>query len=71
MIIISKEEAMALREKYGDDANISITSRHKKGGRKKYYLPEEGRLLFFLEKYRNKRQKRNIGKRASGYGRQY
>lgn len=41
IIIITKDEAMALRAKYGDDANITITSRHKKGGRKKYYAAEK------------------------------
>lgn len=59
MIIISREEAMTMRAKFGDDANISITNRHKKGGRKKYYLPEEGKLMAFLNRLRNKQQKRN------------
>lgn len=66
MIIITKDEAMALRAKYGDDANITITSRHKKGGRKKYYAAEEKRNLFFLERYRNKQARRNLKKREVG-----
>lgn len=67
MIIITKEEAMALRAKYGDDANITITSRNKKGGRKKYYAAEERRNLIFIEKYRNKEsRKKNIKKRVGG-----
>lgn len=66
MIIITKDEAMALRAKYGDDANITITSRHKKGGRKKYYAAEEKRNLFFLERYRNKQAHRNSKKREVG-----
>ena len=66
MIIITKDEAMALRAKYGDDANITITSRHKKGGRKKYYAAEEKRNLFFLGRYRNKQARRNSKKREVG-----
>lgn len=55
MVIISKEEATAIRERYGDDAHISIVNRHKRNGRKKYYLPEEGRLISFLNRFRNRK----------------
>lgn len=65
MIIISKEEAMALRAKYGDDANITITNKNKRGGRKKYYMPEESRLLYFLDRFRN-RQRRGAQKTKKG-----
>lgn len=65
MIIITKDEAMALRAKYGDEANITITSRNKKGGRKKYYAAEERRNLFFLERYRNK-QAQKLKKKERG-----
>ena len=58
MIIINKEEAMALREKYGNEANITITSTHKKGGRKKYYCSEDRRNVFFIERFRAKQQKK-------------
>lgn len=54
MIQISKEEAMALRERYGSEVCIAITSRHKKGGRKKYYAEEARHILFFIERMRNK-----------------
>ena len=52
MIIINRDEAMALRAKYGDEARITITSRTKKGGRKKYYASEEHRNVAFIERYR-------------------
>ncbi len=57
MIQISKEEAMALRERYGSDVCIAITSRHKKGGRKKYYAEEARHVLFFIERMRNKQMR--------------
>ena len=66
MIIITKDEAMALRAKYGDEAHITITSKHKKGGRKKYYAAEERRNIFFIERYRNKRARKNAKKREAG-----
>ena len=53
MILITKDEAMALRSKYGNDIGITITNRHKKNGRKRYYTEETKRVLFFLERYRN------------------
>lgn len=53
MIEITKEEAMALRAKYGNDVHIAITNRKKKGGRKKYYAAEEKRNVYFIERYRN------------------
>lgn len=57
MILITKEEAEAIRAKYGSDANISITNRQKRGGRKKYYLPEEPRLIGFISRYRSRRER--------------
>lgn len=53
MVNITKDEAMALRKKYGNDAKIAIVNKHKHGGRKKYYLPEEPFLLRYLDKVRN------------------
>ena len=64
MIIITKEEAMALRAKFGDDAHITITSRHKKGGRKKYYAAEERRNVFFIERLRSKQQRNAVKQRS-------
>ena len=55
MIIITKDEAMALRAKYGKDIGITITNRHKRGGRKRYYTEETNRVFFFLNKFRNRR----------------
>ena len=52
MITINKEEAMALIAKYGDDANIAITGRSKKGGRKKYYASEERHIVNFIKNFR-------------------
>lgn len=59
MISITKDEALALRSKYGDTVGITITNRHKKGGRKRYYTEETKRVFFFLERYRNNRKKPN------------
>ena len=67
MIAITKEEAMALKAKYGDDVGVTITNRHKKGGRKRYYTEETNRVLFFLDRYRNKQLRNNQQKkRGSG-----
>lgn len=60
MIIISKEEAMALREAFNGDVNIAITNRNKRGGRKRYYAPEEMRVLKFIECYRNEQTRRTF-----------
>lgn len=66
MIAITKEESIALRAKYGSDIGITITNRHKKGGRKRYYTEETNRVLFFLERFRSKQlrktQQRKRGK---------
>ena len=62
MIAITRDEAIALREKYGNEVGITITNRHKKGGRKRYYTEETNRVFFFLERYRNK-QLRKIKKK--------
>lgn len=65
MITITQDEAMALRAKYGDDIGIMVTNRHKKGGRKRYYTEETNRVLFFLDRYRNKRLRKMQAKRGS------
>ena len=52
MISITKEEAMALRENFGGDVSIAITSRNKRGGRKRYYAEESSRVLNFIKKLR-------------------
>ena len=62
MIIITKDEAIALRKRYGDEVGITITNRHKKGSRKRYYTEETSRVSFFLERYRSK-QLRKMQKR--------
>ena len=63
MISITKDEAMALRTKYGDEVGITITNRHKKGGRKRYYTEETNRVFYFLERYRNKQMRKNQQKK--------
>ena len=66
MIQINREEAMALRAKYGSDIGITITSRRKKGGRKKYYTEETSRVFYFLERFRNKQLRKNQQKKRGG-----
>lgn len=63
MISITKDEAMALRAKYGDDIGITITNRHKRGGRKRYYTEETNRVFFFLERYRNRQARQSQQKK--------
>ena len=58
MITVNKEEAIALREKYGGAVCIAITNKHKKSNRKNYYVEETNRVLYFLERFRKKRMKR-------------
>jgi hypothetical protein len=58
MIAIHKEEAEALRQKYGNEVGITIVNRHKKGGRKRYFVEETSRVLYFLERLRKKQAKR-------------
>ena len=65
MIAITKDEAMALRAKYGDDIGITITKRHKKGGRKHYYTEETNRVFYFLERFRSK-QLRKVQQKKRG-----
>ena len=65
MIKINKEEAMAIRAKYGDEIGISITNRHKRGRRKRYYTEETKRVLFFLERYRSKQLRKTQKRRGS------
>lgn len=52
MVEITKDEAMAVRAKYGEEFKIAMTCRTKKGGRKKYYMPEERPLLYFIKRMR-------------------
>lgn len=65
MIAITKDEAMSLREKYGDGIGITITNRNKKGGRKHYFTEETNRVLYFLDRYRNKQFRKINKKRGS------
>lgn len=58
MVAITREESIALRERYGDEVCIAITNRHKKRGRKHYYTEETNRVLFFLERYRSKQNRK-------------
>lgn len=63
MITINKDEAMAIRGKYGDEISITITNRHKRGGRKHYYVEETKRVLFFLERFRSKQFRQQAQKK--------
>lgn len=65
MIAITRDEAMALRERYGNEVGITITNRQKKSGRKHYYTEETNRVLFFLERYRNKQLRKIQKKRGT------
>lgn len=65
MIQITRDEAMAIRAKYGNEIGVTITNRHKKGGRKRYYTEETNRVFFFLERYRNKQLRKIKKKRGS------
>lgn len=65
MIQITRDEAMAIRSKYGNEIGVTITNRHKKSGRKHYYTEETNRVLFFLERYRNKQLRKTQKKRGS------
>lgn len=65
MIQITRDEAMAIRAKYGNEIGVTITNRHKKSGRKHYYTEETNRVLFFLERYRNKQLRKTQKKRGS------
>lgn len=67
MIQITKDEAMAIRAKYGDEIGITITNRNKKGGRKHYYTEDTSRVFFFLERFRN-RQARNLNNSSKKRG---
>ena len=70
MILISRDEALALREKYGDNVGISITNRTKKGGRKKYYVEETQRVLYFIDRFRHRfgAERKTNTKGANHYG---
>lgn len=54
MIVITKEESLALRERFGDEVGITITNKHKRGGRKRYYTEESRRVVNFISQFRNK-----------------
>lgn len=58
MFVISKEEAVAIREKYGNDVHVSITNRQKRHGRKRYYVEETNRVIYFLRRLRSQNLKR-------------
>lgn len=66
MIAITKEEAMNLREKFGDSVGIAITNRHKKGDRKRYYAEESKKVLVFLGRCEEKPPRRPATKRGKG-----
>lgn len=55
MFKVTKEEAMAIRERY-PDVHVTITSKHT--SHKKYYAPEERKVFYFLERFRAKQQKK-------------
>ena len=67
MITITKEEAMGLKAKYGDDIDITITGRHKKSGRKRYYTEETRRVFLFLERFHNKNSKNQNKRKREAY----
>jgi len=48
MILISQDEAAALRRRFGDRISITITNKQKKGGRKKYYVEETDKVVGYL-----------------------
>lgn len=56
--MISKEEAMALRSFFGDEVTIAVTNKQKRGGRKRYFAPEERRVVNFLDRLSQKREVR-------------
>lgn len=58
MVEISKEEAEAIRAKYGDEVYIAVTNRHKKSGQKNHYVEETSRVLGFLDRIRKRQLKR-------------
>lgn len=58
MIEITQDEYMALKAKYGEDVHITITSKQKKHGRKKYYADESQKVMFFLDRYRRQQEPR-------------
>lgn len=66
MISVTKEEAMSLREKFGDSVGIAITNRHKKGGRKRYYAEESKEALMFLGKWEERPYRRPTAQRGKG-----
>lgn len=66
MIIITKDEAAAVREKYGDSVHIAITNRKKKSNRKTYYVEETSKVMFFLERYRSRQVRKFNKKREAG-----
>lgn len=53
MISITKDEAMALRKKFGDDLAITVMNRQKRGGRKHYCTEESYRVMRVLNKLRS------------------
>lgn len=58
MILITKEEARAIREKYGNEVCIATTNRKKKSRRKQHYVEETSRVMYFLGRLAKKNQKK-------------
>ena len=53
MVKITKQEAALVREKY-PDVTIAVTNRTHNSKKKTYYVEESRKVMFFLERYRNK-----------------
>lgn len=49
MILVNKEEAMAIRERFPD---ITVIITNRQSNHKKYYAPEEPKVLRFVGKLR-------------------
>jgi hypothetical protein len=65
MIIITKEEALKIRQKFEGENCITITNRHKKGGRMKYYMAEDPKYVGYLNFIRRiAEKKRSTAKRG-------
>ena len=65
MVQISKEEAMSIRDKFGESACVTITNRHKKGDRKCYYTEETSRVTRFLDTLRKNNHSTKYEKRGT------
>ena len=63
MIIITKEEAAKVRQKFEGENCITIPNRHKRGGRKKYYMAEDPKYVSYLEFIRRIAEKKRSGEK--------